>query len=200
MFSSYDEFQVTVGEYLQRNNLADKIPGFIQLAEVRFRDEFNDFPQQKAAPYTLTPAAGTNVIALPSDCAAISLVMYGNHHLRLISLADVNNRNTQQDAYMFAEDGNNLYLQTATDGQKTLTIYYFAELDSLSSLNQSNWLLEEYPNIYLFATLAEAAQYLMDVDLIQLYEMRLQQALQSASRNKKQKLLPTNTKLVRKLK
>jgi hypothetical protein len=197
-FDSYDDFQETVAGYLQRNNLEDQIPWFIELAEIRLNDLFNDFPQQKAAPYTLVPAVGTNVLSLPSDFAMMSEVKYGEHELRFIPMTMLDDRHTRYPAHKFSQDGNNLYLQTVVDGVKTLTMYYFTELDGLSSLNQSNWVLEEYPTIYLYATLVEAAMYMQDDDRLSLFEQRFQQAMQTAVQNKKQKLVPKNTKLIRK--
>jgi hypothetical protein len=38
-FDSYDDFQETVAGYLQRNNLEDQIPWFIELAEIRLNDQ-----------------------------------------------------------------------------------------------------------------------------------------------------------------
>jgi hypothetical protein len=190
-FDSYDDFQETVAGYLQRNNLEDQIPWFIELAEIRLNDLFNDFPQQKAAPYTLVPSVGTNVISLPSDFAMISSVKYGHHELQFIPMTLLDDLHTRYPAHKFSEDGNNLYLQTVVNGIDTLTLYYFSEIDALSSLNQSNWVLEEYPTIYLYATLVEAAMYMQD-------DQRFQQAMQTAVQNKKQKLVPKNTKLIRK--
>ncbi|MEX3923068.1 hypothetical protein AB4Y36_03465 [Paraburkholderia sp. BR10936] len=198
-FDSYDDFQEYVALALQRSNLGDLIPLFIQQAEIRLRDLFNDFPQQKAEPYILYPAAGTNVIALPSDFSTISKVLYGNHVLRFIPMSAVDHSNTLYHGHMFSEDGNNLYLQTQVGGQTQLTIYYFKELDQLSDSNQSNWLLEEYPNVYLYATLVEAAMHIMDDERIPLFEQKLQQALQIANQNKRERLVPKNTRLIRKV-
>ena len=198
-YDSYDDFQELVAINLQRANLTQQIPWFIQQAETRFRDLFNDFPQQKAEPYILVPAVGTNVITLPSDFSAISKVTYGNRELQFIAMEAMSDQHTRFDARLFAMDGNYLYLQTAVNGESALVIYYYSELPALTGNEQTNWLLEDYPSIYLYATLREAAVYMMDDERLPVWEQLFQQAVQSANSNKRQLLTPTNTRFVRKI-
>ena len=52
---------------------------------------------------------------------------------------------------------------------------------ALSDLAPTNALLTEHPDVYLFATLCEAAPFLRDAELSQAYEARLARAIAEAN-------------------
>lgn len=195
---SYDELMKVVGTYLQRADLADRIPLFIKNAEVRLRDLIMTMPQQVAAPYIITPAVGTNVLSLPSDFGAMVRCTYGTRTLSFIAPESIDVENTRYNAMKFTILGGKLYLQTQTNGQDQLVVYYYQQLQPLSETNESNWLLEDYPNIYLYATLLESEPYVMDDERIQVWAGMLSNALDSAKQASRVAMLPQKTKLVRK--
>jgi hypothetical protein len=196
-FDSYDGLQSVVATYLQRANLATQIPLFIQLAEVRLGNLLKTFPQQVTLPYSLVPAQGTNMIALPSDFGALIRATYNNVPLKFISPEQIDINQTMHHSHEFTIIGSNFFLQTLVDGSSTLTLYYFQALQGLSDSNESNWLLEDYPNIYLYATLLEASPYIIDDERIQVWEEMLSEAIQEATDSARISMTPQKTKLTR---
>ncbi|MEX3840270.1 hypothetical protein [Paraburkholderia sp. BR10882] len=196
-FESYDDFQDVVATYLQRQNLNAQIPLFIQLAEARLSNLIKTLPQQVALPYSLTPAKGTNIITLPSDFGALIRCTYNGVPMTYISPEQLDLEKTSDYTYQFTIIGNNLFLQTYVDGSSKLSLYYYSALQGLSDSNESNWLLEDYPNIYLYATLLEAEPYLMDDERIATWQGYLSEAIQEAKNAAIIASTPQKTKLTR---
>lgn len=196
-FESYDGLQNVVAKYLQRANLTAQIPLFITLAEARLSNLIKTLPQQVALPYSLVPAKGTNAIALPSDFGSLIRATYNGQSLVYISPEQMDLRNTNDCFYKFTIIGNKFFLQTLVDGSSTLSLYYYSALQGLSDNNESNWLLEDYPNIYLYATLLEASPYLIDDERISVWEQMLSEAITEVQQAAKVSSTPQKTKLTR---
>lgn len=198
-FDSYDSLQADIAAYVQRNNLSDQIPLFIKMAETKLRRVMTKFPQQFAEPYTIVPAVGTTLVAYPSDFGMISKVEYGNRTLRYIPPESTSKNRSQfiSSEYTLRPDG--VYLQMVANGQTPLTIYYYSLMPSLSDLNESNWVLEDYPDIYLYASLVEAFMYIGDDASVQKYSAALSGAVSDASAQVVKARTPQDTKLTRKL-
>ncbi|WP_175658200.1 phage adaptor protein [Burkholderia vietnamiensis] len=196
-FDNYDDFQASVAAYLQRANLTAQIPLFIQLAEARLGNTIKTLPQQVGLPYLLVPARGTNQITLPSDFGALIRCTYNNMPMTFISPEQLDLAKCYDNNYQFTIIGNTLYLQTYIDGTSQLAMYYYQSFQGLSESNESNWLLEDYPNIYLYATLLEASPYLIDDERIQVWAGMLTEAVQEAKDAARIANTPQKTKLTR---
>ncbi|MEZ0602939.1 hypothetical protein ACAX43_12410 [Paraburkholderia sp. IW21] len=196
-FDSYDDFQNVVATYLQRANLTAQIPVFIELAEARLKTLLQTLDQQIALPYSVTPSVGTNVIALPSDFGAMLHATYDDCELNYVSPEQIDKRKWNQYAQEYTITGNKLILQTYVDGTSELTMYYYATLLGLSDANESNWVLEDYPNIYLYATLFEAVTYIKDDEEMQKWQGMLSEAVTEAQQASRIGNVPQKTKLTR---
>lgn len=60
----------------------------------------------------------------------------------------------------------------------TFELEYFAALPALDSINQTNWLLAKYPDVYLYGALCESAPFLRDDDRLQTWGARFGSAMQ----------------------
>ncbi|WP_146125269.1 phage adaptor protein [Burkholderia multivorans] len=194
-FSSYDDLQKVVATYLQRANLTAQIPLFIQLAEVRLRNIIRTLPQQVQLPYTLVPGQGSQIVALPSDYGAMIRVTYNSIPMTYITPDQLQLEKANDYLYEYTIIGTNILLQTYIDGSSALTMYYYQELQGLSDSNESNWLLEDYPNLYLYATLLEATPYLIDDERIEVWEGMLQEGVTEVQMAAKKEMTPERTKL-----
>ncbi len=64
------------------------------------------------------------------------------------------------------------------------TLTYYAKLPTLSAdLSASNWLLAQYPDVYLYACASEAAKYLREPEAAAQYEQLLGGALGASRRD-----------------
>jgi hypothetical protein len=55
------------------------------------------------------------------------------------------------------------------DGEYDAELLYYAKIPALSDSNTSNWLLEESPDLYLYAALIQSAPYLKEDDRINVW-------------------------------
>lgn len=171
--TDYATLQTAVLNWLNRSADADAIarcPEWIQLAEDELRTslatnalregETNNQAFSLAAEYTALPAGfirsrGLTIQGqpdLPLDYVSPLTVD------RYALLTGANGKPKK-----YTVQGNQLRLIPAPDATYTAVFSYQA-LASLSVSNTTNWLLTNYPKIYLFATLAEADRYYRDAE------------------------------------
>lgn len=64
---------------------------------------------------------------------------------------------------IFTIEGSNIIVR-ATDDDTSYEFLYYAKVPALASDNTTNWLLTEYPDLYLSASLAEANAFIINPD------------------------------------
>ena len=112
--------------------------------------------RQQVTSTTLTVASGT--VAVPADFAEV-IGVFATDGYEYVARPIQEVQITGPQAF-YAISGSNL-ITNGPEGDRTLTDY--ATLPSLSS-NDSNWLLQSYPALYLYAVSLEAAKYVQDVE------------------------------------
>lgn len=177
---TYADLQASVGRWLKRNNLSDAAPDFITLAEARLNRRLR--VRQMRTSMSLTPTQP--LVSLPGDYNEMIRVDYAGKKLDLTSenIADAC-MNQGGDWRQFTIAGNNLWLLTYVDGSSKLTMQYYQQLEALSDSNTSNWLLEDGPDIYLYASLLEAEPYIKNDDRIPIWRAALETAMADISAN-----------------
>ena len=174
--ASYSQLQTTMQKYMKRMDLNALIPTFIGLAE-EWLDE-NVYTLARETSYVFTPLQAVN--PLPSDYKRIIRV-WANGELLDFFPTDFDSSYaggsipTIGNGYQLVN--NNLVLSVP---QFTKTqIDYYAILEGLSDTNVSNWLFEDSPNTYLWASLVQAAIYMRDTNLQTTWDALLQRSLGS---------------------
>jgi len=171
---TYDELKADVADWLNREDLATRIPSFIKLAEARFNRDLRVRQMIKRA--VAETDSGENYVTLPGDWlearsikAAVAgqlvalqyLTIEGTDRLQRERAFEVG-----QPAY-FNITGNRLeIIPRPPDGTQVEMIYY-GKIPALSDESTSNWLLDLWPDMYLYGTLAHSAPYLKDDDRIE---------------------------------
>ncbi|AEI37717.1 MAG: hypothetical protein ABF461_04315 [Zymomonas mobilis subsp. pomaceae] len=152
----YDGLLKAVALWLEREDLGDEIPYFIQLAEARFRRLLVNPELEIEIPL---PVAG--VINLPDDFASVRLLSVSDFSGKQ-SILQVSPENFQQykangnHKPIFAIIAGQLWISPLSTTETQIALTYLASLPSLSLERQSNWLLTAHPDIYLFGSLLQA--------------------------------------------
>ena len=184
--ATYGDLQTSIGTWLNRTDLSDAITtDLISLAEARLK---RDHRIRQIVTQTITPASDN--YSLPARFSElVSLYRDSGSHfgpLRIVSpdqlgeLKGVHGTTgTPVAAAIIAEEGAPVLrfapVMTAADSMK---MEYVATLDPIDdTTNTSNALLENHPDIYLFACLVEAEPFLMEDERIAIWEGKLQNAL-----------------------
>lgn len=178
--SNYDGLLLVVQRWLDRDDLAERVPDFVKLAEAKFRRVLvmPDMEKQLA----VTPAAS---IAVPSDFDSIrAFGIPGYPAFDQLSLADFGALPVQPNGLpvtgqptKFAMVAGKFTFWPVPDKSYGATLTYRANLPALSLVTQSNWMLAQHPDAYLFATLLQAEFYGWNDDRLPLIKSALDEIL-----------------------
>ncbi len=154
--ANYADLQTSVASWLHRGNLTAMIPDFINLAEAKINREVRIRAMEQVA--TGTVAAS---VALPTGFVEmIALTVSTGNKTWPLTYVPPAELNTESSApYRYSIVGDNLLFATIGTGY-TYSLTYYEKFDALST--GVNWLITNAPDIYLYATLLEAAPYIKD--------------------------------------
>jgi hypothetical protein len=160
--TTYSELQTAVGNWLNRSDLTSRIPEFITLFESRVKRDLRVRQMEKRA--TADTTSGTSYLALPSDyleARSFHLNTDPKQQMLFMPPGDIRSKwlgSESGQPTMFAIVGDEIRLAPTPDGTYETELDYYA-FSVLSDSNTSNWLLEDYPDIYLAGALVEAFSY-----------------------------------------
>lgn len=151
-FSDYLDLRTAVVEMVGDAGIADVFDRLTKLAEARFNRDLRT--RFQVSQVTLTVSDG--IAALPGDFA------------EAIGVYDAQGREYIGQTLQMQRTGRSYYaldgsLLRGPDGD--VAIEYYAKIPTLTErMEASNWLLEQYPDAYLYGVSVEAAKYRRDVD------------------------------------
>jgi hypothetical protein len=157
MITDYTTLQAAIADELHRTDLTEKIPQWIQIAEARFNRKLRVRQQETAfASVALVDGAA----ALPADFAEWKALWLDNDFAKKLTPQTsefVRSRLSSADiARYYALEGSNVICWPATgDLQGT----YYAKLPAIAT-NDTNWLIEDAPDLYFYEALTYSAPYL----------------------------------------
>jgi hypothetical protein len=198
-FSNFENLVTNVADWLHRDDLTDRIPDFIRLAESRIN---RLLPSRQAETETsLTGTVSSRTIALPSgykEALGLWLTTYTPRQALIYRIPEkLFISTTSSQPRYFTIDGSNLAFDCPLSQAYTFAFRY-REAYNLEQTN-TNYLLDTYPGLYLYATLVEAAIYIRDDERLAqwkaIYDTELQEAKTSEARNKNLATLTTDPAL-----
>ena len=164
--TNYTELQDSIAEFLNRDDLTATIPTFISLAEADINRLVRHWRMEKRANAILD----TQYSALPGDfLETIRFYITSNNTqpLELVGQAELldrkyQNSNTLGMPSYYTITAGEIEVFPIPDGQYNAEIYYYARVPTLSASNPTNWLLDYFPDAYLYSALIHTAPYLQD--------------------------------------
>ena len=180
---NYDSLQSAIADFLNRQDLSTKVPTFISLAEAKFQRQMRcwQMVNRQYAQVMVNPATGTlsEYLPLPADylemkrasiqnapCPAATLTYAPMSEIDYLQQQNVQGNTPTSYAIV----GGALRLGPYPDKQYQVEITYYAKLPKLTEQNQTNWLLADHPDFYLYASLLQAAPYLKDDERIAVWQ------------------------------
>jgi hypothetical protein len=160
--TTYSELQDAVADWLNRDDLEDQVPTFIQLGEAELRRRL-----QGVYVETGLLALETTTVALPADAGVVEQVFVeANGRTYTLVQTDTMGVIMARGAVAgrpthFAVVQGDLWLGPVPDQTYTGTIVYEPWLN-LSTTQTTNWVLDENSDAYLYASLIAASPYLKD--------------------------------------
>lgn len=164
--TNYAELQASVASWLNRGDLTANIPDFITLAESQLSRDLKARGMETKV--TLSTVVGTKTVVLPTDMLEMRrLQVAGTYNQPLsyrspdelsIDFAD----NSSGQPVVFTVIGANAELAPIPDAVYSLELTYRQRIPALSVSNTTNWLLTNWPDAYLWASLLAATPFIMN--------------------------------------
>ena len=177
--NTYSTLQTAVANWLDRSDLTDRVPEFIALAEATF----NRVLRLRAMETTVadTTPSGSKEDALPTGYLQMREI-----HLTtspVVSLAYITPEimyriragSTSGKPNSYTIVGDNILFGPTPDGVYDYSMTYYKSFDALADGTQTNWLILNAPDLYLYGTLLQAEPFLMNDQRVQLWERGVRQ-------------------------
>lgn len=184
--TTYDELKASIANWLNRDDLTAVIPDFIALAEAQIARDVRHWRQEKR----VTTSVNEQYENLPIDwLEMIQIQLTAGGRLQVISAAELQDR--KEDSlvaykpkyYRLTSDQIEFY--PAPDSPYEAAMQYYARVPALTDTDTTNWVLTDYPDIYLYGALVHAAPYLNDDQRITVWASLYQSAVDALDQDNK---------------
>jgi hypothetical protein len=181
---TYAELQTAVANWLDRDDLTDRIPEFIALAEAKMNRVLRISLMENVST-AITMVVGTRDYDLPAGFTGMK-----EFHLTtspIVALSYItpemmnrmwagSNKGKPQAFTLFSDAGTRkVKIGPVPDSAYTTSMLYLKKIDNLSVANPTETMLTENPDVYLYGALLEAEPFLMNDARIQIWAGLLQQ-------------------------
>lgn len=177
---SYTNLKAEIADWLNRRDLEGVIPTFIRLLESQVERDLRVREMVARATASLTE----EFTELPSDFLAVQHAIINATKpvvLQWVPMQEIDRLQAETDPgvpHHYTIIGNELEVSPIPDREYEIEIVYYTEIPRLSDTQQSNWLLERHPDVYLYGALMEAAPYLKNDDRVGLWTSALDSILE----------------------
>ncbi len=181
--NTFAELKTAIANFLARDDLTNRIPEFIELAEGRINRELETREQEKRA--TATLSSGNEYVSLPADLRQIRSVKLNQTPIVTLTYLSPDQLDQEYSSdgsgtpASYSIVGQEIKIRPKPDSTMTAEIIYIGNVDALSDANTSTTLLIRSPDVYLFGALHFAYDYLLDTANAQLYNQKFNNALES---------------------
>jgi hypothetical protein len=167
---TYTNLRAEIADFVNRDDLSSVIPTFILLTEVELNRRLRDRRMLRRAIATLS----LQYLRLPSGLVSLRDIqlnsdppvpLAGSTPQALNDLRAGSNQSGKPRHY--AHLGEQIEVYPTPDAAYEIEIAYYGTIPALSDSTATNWVLDYYPDLYLWGALKQAAKYLGDQQLNQ---------------------------------
>ena len=190
--SNYTELKAAVANWLERDDLTDRIPEFISLGEALISRRLR--VRDMEASVTITPSTSVRYVALPAG------------YMELISFTDdlgdpltaVDSETLENIAYGQSASRPSYYrissridFDAVADATYNFKFNYRKRLDIAA--DATNSVLTKHPDCYLYSALLQSAPFIMDDERIVTWKALLEVAVKDANNQENRNLTMLRT-------
>lgn len=162
MFTDYAALKATLADWLDRTDLADRIPDFISLAEAKLNRDL----RIRAMEARSTAEVSGEYLALPPRFIAarrLKVIADPPRTLQYMTpeVLDDTYRGRSGRVQAFTVHRDEIQFAPIPDAATTVEMVYYQRILPLGADNPANWFLEHAPDVLLYASLLEAEAFLM---------------------------------------
>lgn len=178
--SNYTELKAAVAQWMRRADLTAEIPDYITLAEKKIVKLLKIRGQETET--TLTPNSGDSTVALPSDYGspiALWNALSDRIKINQVMPEALKYDDTPGAPDYWAVDGANIRFDCRLDGAIPFAFRYVKTF-KLSDVNPTNFILTEWPDVYLYGALTEGFLAVYDEQRAAVWQGKFQSAIEVA--------------------
>ena len=180
--NSFVTLKTAVANWLDRDDLAARIPEFIVLCEARFNRSLR-IRAMETLDISVDTVGGTSTVALPTGYVQmrdISLITSPITQLQYVTPEIMNRLNAgsltgKPETYTII--ANSILFGPTPDDAYDISMLYYKTFDPLTDVAPTNWVITNAPDVYLYGTLLEAEPFLMNDQRVQLWATALTQSI-----------------------
>lgn len=181
---TYATLQGDIAQFLQRDDLTATIPTFVRYATAAFNRVLRT-PEMESRALT---SVGSEFTAVPVDFLEIrAAIDEDGNELRYVAaqqFATVVDRAPLIDAPIYTIEDMQIRVYPVPDTAYDLTILYYQRIPDFVSGTDTNWLLRDSPDAYLYGSLVHARLFLNDDQRVAMVQRMYDAALAEIRRRK----------------
>lgn len=180
--ASYSDLLVTIENWLNAPAVAQDIPTFVTLAEAQANRDIRHWRMEQRSTATLD----SQYSSLPTDWLETLSLSLDNQRLEYVSrdnileMAEKTNSYTGTTKY-YTLVGGEFEFYPRPAASSTMTLIYRQKLPTLSTDQQTNWLLQTFPEVYLYGSLMHSAPYLQEDARVPVWSQLYSQAVKQVN-------------------
>lgn len=182
---TFDNLKKEVADYSHRNDMGTRLDTFIQLAENAMYSNGIQPLKVRSMEIVSTAATAGQYVELPPNfesARSVRLVLGDNSgELRYQAPEQLFKQPATGKPLFYTIVGNEIQFGRVPDSDYTLEIQYFRKADPLTAINQTNEILTNHPQIYLFGALAMLFSFTQDTEQESSYTLKFVGAIQGAN-------------------
>ena len=179
--SNYTELKTAVANWLDRDDLTDRIPEFIALAEARFNRVLRIRAMESKQ--TASTVAGQQNLALPARFVQMRNVQINTSPVTPMQYVtpEIFDRlyggSSSGTPKFYTVIANELQLGPKPDSVQTIEMLFYETFPVLSDAAPTNWVITNAPDVYLYGALLEAEPFIMNDARVQLWATAFRQSI-----------------------
>ena len=183
--TTYATLKTAIADFLNRDDITSAIPTFIALAEARANRDLRHWRMENRATATLNgqyealPARFLAPIRLSVSSDTIYELKPISQSVLLDLRRETLNQSNRPEYYALTQGELEFY--PTPDGNYTLEMVYYETIEPLSDSVATNWLLTNYPDVYLYGSLIHTAPYLSDDQRAQIWSALYQSGIDAVN-------------------
>jgi hypothetical protein len=184
--ASYDDLVKSVITWSHRKDIQELIPDFITLAEYEMFNNAETQLRIRETEFVSTAAADARYLALPPNFEKARSVQLetsnGFCDVKFKAPEQLQRQITTGQPRFFTVVGTELEFDRVPDSAYTIQIQYYKKPDPITASNQTNIVITDYSNIYLYGALHQLFLWSEDLDEAVKYAGKFQDAIKGANK------------------
>jgi len=178
---TYAELQTAVANWLDRDDLSDRIPEFIALAEARMNRVLRI--RLMEAKYTASTVAAQRNYAVPTGYIQMRNFQINTSPITPLQYVtpEIYDRlwggSTDGTPQFYTIVSNEIQLGPLPASILTMEMLFYKKITALSGSNTTEAMLTDNPDVYLYGSLMEAEPFIMNDQRVGLWAQGFQQAV-----------------------